>query len=177
MKMRFSQKEKFPIHVSGKCLDESWLPPKLTDAWKVFLKVLREFHGESNVKAHAFVMMKNHYHWLCSYNIKEDPGYFEWFHECLQVEFLKHGIQYIEAPFVKEISHIKFYQNTYKYVYSNPKVAGVVLRSEDYPFSTLPYVLGKKGLPFHCIDNMNVILDPYRMLGWINGGSQLSLIH
>jgi hypothetical protein len=186
MKMCFRSFESLPVHVVGRCPDPVWPAERLNDVWRIFGQALKEFEFSEGLLTHAFVLMRNHYHWLCSSaRGKEcDPKSFEWFHEAVTFDFV-HSLQsdYIletgmdppplfEGPaLITVLDHIQAYRQAYAYVYRNPVEAGIVDRAEQYPFSSLPYVLGRtrEKLKFHCWDNMNLIQNPMRTLEFING--------
>ena len=141
-------------------------------AWEIFSDALQELHEGEGVTTHAFVLMSNHYHWLCRYDFRSDPAIFEWFHEILNMPFLGENEEYTVAlerdASIYEVKHIKQYQTLYRYIYQNPVKAGLAKRAEDYPFSTLPALLGKTKKAFQCTDEMNLIYYPEKMLDWIN---------
>jgi putative transposase len=165
MKLDFGANEIRPIHVIGKCSGPAWPVRKMNDAWRAFGSVLKEVSGSCGATTHAFVMMRNHYHWLVSLPQEQDPEHtFERVAQCFPWA--------IHFKIIR-LDHIEAYRQAYAYVYRNPVAAGIVTKAETYPYSTLPYVLGrtrKPKLKFHCIDNMNLIYDPHRMLKFINGG-------
>lgn len=159
------------FHVSGKCPDHVWPAQDLEGAWKLFNDLLREFQNVHEVRTHAFVLMRNHYHWLCSTHKTKDVFADRILTADGTTEILT------DAPHVVEINHIQSYRNTYAYIYRNPVSAGIVQRAEEYPFSSLPYVLGRSSqrLKFYCWDNMNLIYNPAQVLQFINSaGSSLT---
>jgi putative transposase len=192
MKLFFDENEFKPLHVIGKCSGPVWPVRKLTDAWKEFGLMLKEISGGYRVKTHAFVMMRNHYHWLATVPPQKTPteDILKWFHEAINfdvqwgynAEFVYETGEdppqmFDDPPNIVKLEHIEAYRQAYAYVYRNPVKAGIVTRAETYPFSTLPYVLGRhpKKLKFTCLDNMNLIYDPQRLLEFINGDEDSSL--
>lgn len=162
------------LHISGHCASIRW--PRLTQkqVWKIFSDVIAELQTESDLTTHAFVLMGNHYHWICSYDHYEESTLFEWFHERISLEFLEKSQEYLGAifdgpPTVISLDKYYLYKNAYRYVYRNPVAAQIVVRAETYPFSTLSHMLQGKRLRFKCIDNMNLIANPATVLEWING--------
>jgi putative transposase len=185
MKRRIYAFEPSPLHVVGKCPDPVWPAESLSEVWSLFGYLLRDFARHQKVFTHAFVLMKNHYHWLCTFEDFEKNGVstFNWFHEAATFDF-QHSIQMHEiyetgsassplfegSPNITVIDNIQAYRNTYKYVYRNPVAAGIVERAEHYPFSTLSYVLGRtrKRLRFSCFDNMHIAINAHSVLEFIN---------
>lgn len=188
MKKRFYPFEGFPLHVTGRCPSDAWPAEKLNDVWRTFSEVLREFDLHCQIRTHAFVLMSNHYHWICSADVPESEieETLSWFHEAMAFDF-EHSVQMPEilefgdiqlppferAPHWTVLDHIESYRNAYAYVYRNPVVAGIVEKAEYYPYSTLPYLLGrmKRKLRFTCWDQMNLVQDPGGTLDFINGVS------
>ena len=182
-----------PLHVIGKCPDPVWPTKKISDVWKIFGRVLREFETEQKVRTRAFVLMNNHYHWLCSVNGESQVSgsetnhdaneLFTWFHEAISFDFV-HSLQmehifmtgeappplFEGPPKLVKLDHVEAYRQSYAYIYRNPVRAGIVELAEHYPYSTLPYILGrtKKRLPFTCHDEMHLIHDTNRVLAYIN---------
>ena len=60
------------------------------------------------------------------------------------------------------------YLNTYRYIYRNPIEAKLVLKIEDYKYSSLYYLLGKSLLHCQIIDHLGLIQNPIKLLNWIN---------
>ncbi|MCB0377853.1 MAG: hypothetical protein KDD33_05110 [Bdellovibrionales bacterium] len=178
MRNRFFSHEVKPFHIIGKTHLDEW-PLPLEESWNIFADTIRNFHEDYGIITHAFVLMKNHYHWLCTVDLKTWPGLFELFHEDLNFEFfhrsefhndLLYTLDY--EPQILQVSAFPYYKALYRYVYSNPVTAGVVSQAIDYPFSTLRYALGEPDCPFMVIDNMHLIIDPVLTLHWIETGEE-----
>lgn len=179
MKLKLHSFEDPPLHVVGKCNTSEWPAGSRNEAWSIFSQKISDFQHKG-VRTFAFVMMSNHYHWLCTYpDLERNPQFFYDFHKFLNEKFFSHqnaNLQVINpppstldiAPHITVLDHVEAYRQAYRYVYRNPVEAGLVHRAEDYDYSTLPYILGKKPQPFSCIDNMNLITDPMRILRFIN---------
>lgn len=178
MKNRFHFHESPPLHVIGKTHRPAW-PLSQLEVWQMFGETIAEFQEDYDLTTHAFVLMKNHYHWLCSFDLKTDPKLFEWFHEVINLSFLHEARLYEDIGFVLPTEPLilsadifPFYKASYRYVYSNPVKAGIVSDARDYPFSTLSYVLGEEELAFQVVDNMNLIQNPIKTVHWINTGKE-----
>jgi REP element-mobilizing transposase RayT len=174
MKRQFYDFETFPLHVTGKLENLSWPTKTLSEAWEIISEIICDLQKEYDLHSHAFVMMRNHYHWICTYkDFADDDGLFEWFHEMIAVEFLHrtehgHTLSFEGPPLIEELDHISAFRNAYRYVYRNPVTAGIVEKAEWYPFSSLPSVLGRGKLKFQCFDKMHLIQDPHKTLKFIN---------
>ena len=176
MKPFFYSFEKYPFHVSGKCPHGQWPDVTMDQAWKIFLSNLDLFYRLNHVKTHSFVLMKNHYHWICSLrkpsSVKAAEPIFDAFHQSVSFDFQlfkpkKDSSAPLDAgPKIILLDHIEAYRNTYLYIYRNPLEASLVKNVLDYKYSTLPYVLGLRskplGFPIH--DNMQLIQNPYYVL-------------
>lgn len=162
------------FHIVG-CSNEKLWPGGVLHAWNIFGKVLRRLHQSSSITTHGFVLMSNHYHWICSGHLPENSEIFENFHEQVRDEYLNQaffGNAVFEAvPAVFPLTNPISLQNTLKYIYRNPVEAGMVLRAEEYSYSTLGYHMGKKKPLFFCNDPLKLIFHPTRVLDWINDPS------
>ncbi|MCB9073046.1 MAG: hypothetical protein H6623_05460 [Bdellovibrionaceae bacterium] len=179
MKTRIYNFDPYYFHVVGKCSDKKWPSESFMDVWELFVQALQEL-SLNHIKTHAFVLMSNHYHWLCSSSSRDID--LEWFHEALTFDF-NHSVQMQEIlgrgsvrpvfeskAEIMKLEHIVSLKNAYRYIYRNPIEAGLVKKAEYYPYSTLPYLLGhtNKTLAFVCHDIMHLIYDPKTVLEFIN---------
>ncbi len=117
--------------------------------WQEWEARLQQESKNKKLTVHAFVLMSTHFHLLLSVKTKEN----------LDVEF--EGTTY-------SVNNFEQYKNSYRYIYRNPVVAGLCLRAENYPFSTLPLILGKRSSKIPVVDHMGLIVDPQKILEWIN---------
>ncbi len=173
---RFRSFSTSPLHITGRCPQSEWSQAGPKKVWSLFCSELSNLHKNTKLQTHAFVMMSNHYHWLCLYeNYEQDPGLFAWFQESLSFELfhlqfskkydLSPRFHFFEGPpKITVINHPEVYRNSYYYIYRNPVVAGLAVRAEKYPYSTLPMVLGERKMHFPCVDQMNLIYHPQNIL-------------
>lgn len=148
--------------MTGKTLSETWTGLSLREVWGKFACSLKK---TKPIQVNAFVLMKNHFHLLVSWNHSDVIRASEGVAAELDQTF---GTETKIYP-VKSFSN---YLNVYKYIYRNPVEAGLVSLAEDYQYSSLRCVLGKSDLSFPVVDNMNVIHHP-RILQWINADENL----
>jgi len=116
------------------------------------MKEARDIHP---VQIIAFVLMGNHYHLM----IQTPQGNLDQFmyefnkRLALKIKINSGQINRIFGGRYKWclIESQKYLMNCYKYIYQNPIRAGLTNRCEDYPYSTLQFVLGKSQLqvPIH----------------------------
>jgi REP element-mobilizing transposase RayT len=181
MRYQFINEDIPHLHITAKCHQSVW-PHGTAVAWKILSESLRELQEEVELKVHSLVLMSNHYHLLCSYNLEKDPHIFEWFHEIASVNYLHSYGQWdsvlsgVDTGIFK-VENAKYYQILYRYVYRNPVESHLSLCAEDYQYSTLYHILNGKPLRFKCVDDMNLIFDPGRTLQWINSDSGQSFLH
>ncbi|MGE0633363.1 MAG: transposase [Pseudobdellovibrionaceae bacterium] len=161
----------FTFHVVGVSCNKSW-PGGQPHSWNIFCGVIAQLQKSKSLNTHAVVLMSNHYHWICSYEPPCTEEIFEEFHERVRVEYLNHSFFgnsiFESSPAAFPITSPVSLQSTLKYIYRNPVDAGLVFKAEDYSYSTLSFLLGKKKLPFECKDSFKIIFDPIRILSWIN---------
>ncbi len=169
------------FHVIAKTELKKWPCKSRRTAWQIFSKVIDELQKMHKLKTRAFVLMGNHYHWLCQTGDLEDQSLFKLFHERINFCFCHETDSLINvlspAPQIIKITSKASYTNTYKYIYQNPVTAGLVLKAEEYSYSTLGNALGRTKNLFQIEDNMNLIMDPHRVVYWLNApwGEQLYL--
>lgn len=67
------------------------------------------------------------------------------------------------------ISDLRYYGNVYKYVYRNPVEANLCSRVQDYPYSSLNFILGRDTYRFPVFDTyFEIIDDHWSTLNWLN---------
>jgi len=162
-------------HSSPGYTSEIWHNLREHDKWVVWSNAFIKLEERGLFSLHAFVMLGTHVHILFSSPKNEENFLMDSLHQILK-QSLREKNDILEAPLLSE--KIESYQqllNTYRYIYRNPIEAGITLRAEDYPYSSLSIQLGRK-LPFaNIIDPLNLIQHPARILNWLNdsGKSQL----
>lgn len=105
----------FVFHVTGRAHHQRW------QDWEICLQNA----NKEKLIVHAFVLMSTHFHLLFSVKLKKEQKF-----------------SYVGKSFL--ITNFEQYKNSYRYIYRNPLEAGLCQRAENYSFSTLPIVLGKK---------------------------------
>ncbi len=69
------------------------------------------------------------------------------------------------------LHHPSYYLNAYKYNYRNPVEAGICVRVEDYPYSSLRGLLGQSPLLIPMVEDTTLISDPVGTLAWVKSGT------
>jgi len=101
-----------------------------------------------DLQIYMFVLMSNHFHLIASTPESNISQCMHYFIKNVSVRLAKAGNR-INETFARR--HYKTilqsrsnYLNAYKYNYQNPVVAGIVSKVEDYRYSTLCGLLGRK---------------------------------
>ena len=162
----------YPIHITARCNNKTVFPIPLSDAWELFSDYLHLIHHHYNIKIHSFVLMSNHFHLIVSdpeLNLSKAMAVFmretskeigrmsgrinkTWgtrFHSCI-------------------IQNTQYYQSAYKYNYRNPVAAGICKRVEEYPWSSIQLLLGKKKGLIPLLEDETLFSDPEGTLNWLN---------
>lgn len=113
--------------------------------WQIFCEELTAAHEKHGLVIQSFVLMSNHFHMIASTprgNISE----------CMQALMTKTSLRLTRSGnrinetyagrYKKTIlQDPSYFLNAWKYNYRNPVAAGVCSRVEDYPFSSLQFLL------------------------------------
>lgn len=152
-------------HIVGKTVDGELFPINRESLWDILILQLNVLTLSMRIRVRALVQMENHFHLLISSHLENEE---------LVCRSLQEGIHRMsEHEFLDDLKHFKivhpiYYQYAYKYIYRNPVTAGICQRVDQYHFSSLNNVLGKKSEIFLLFDNMNLIHDPERVIAWLN---------
>lgn len=136
--------------------------------WIRLQKVLFQQAKVHDIELQALVMMDTHFHLLIESRAKNENFFSVSVHEKLN------GLRKINSD-CEPIESVAQYLNAYKYIYNNPVQAGLIQNVEDYPFSSLRFLLGySQG---HCLisDKLKLIQNPYHVLTWLNTDVQFKL--
>ncbi len=167
------QDDRCPYHVVGRTVDRECFLASLQDVFNLFQIHLTYCSLIFNIRINGFVLMANHFHLLVTDpNGKIIPA-IDYLID--QVEKTLKNLEnrnkpvFFEKPIhidqIKNRTHLQF---VYKYLYRNPIEAKICSRAEQYPFSTLPFLLGKRNMTMTVFDNFNLIVNPHEKLKWIN---------
>lgn len=114
------------------------------------------------IQLYALVMLDTHIHLL----IQSDAVQENFFCEHLMAN-LKKNQDHIEFHCEPVLSYPQFL-NVYKYIYRNPVEAGLVEQVEDYPYSTLQILMGRRQSYCSITDHMGLVQNPFHHLQWLN---------
>ncbi|MGZ3727205.1 MAG: hypothetical protein ACXWQQ_15500 [Pseudobdellovibrio sp.] len=129
--------------------------------WWFIQKLIADTAGVWNFEIQSLVMMDSHLHLISASAFPNGDN----FTASLQM-FL--GSVSPDSHVCEPIKNLSQYLNTYKYVYRNPIEAGLCLRAEDYVYSSLYSLLGKKHMEIAIYDQLGLIQNPFHVLSWLN---------
>jgi putative transposase len=135
---RLIRSETHPYHITAQCNNSEIFPLPLQDVWEVMVKEMIIVKVQCDVNIHAFILMENHFHLLCTTpkgNVDE-----------VMQKFMKNTSQQINKK-SKRSSHLwagrykwcllknlPHYDQVYRFILQNPVRAGMCPRVENYPF-------------------------------------------
>ena len=138
--------------------------------WLLVNYKLNKMAKEHKIEMHAFVMMSTHCHLLFKTHLQNE----NYFTDAILKEL---NIDICDESLVEPIQNLSQYLNSYKYIYRNPVMAGLVKRCEDYRFSSLHGLLGQSILQTQVIDPLSIAQNVLHMLDWLNDNYQKKLFH
>jgi REP element-mobilizing transposase RayT len=158
------------FHVTGKCRFDEWPLLTMDMMWSHMCDHLEDLK-EGGFRTHAFVLMNNHFHILCSSDQEDLKSDLDWLNELINVSMVEIACDFgniLEEYDVVPIKSYKQYKETYKYIYRNPIEAGLVRRAEEYEYSSLDTILKSKEERLSFEDNLSLIFDPIGTIKLIN---------
>ncbi len=170
----FNCDPEMPYHITARCINKEWFSASSKDVWSIMTTHLYFISFAYNIRIHAFVLMTNHFHLIAQApdaNLSEAMRFF--MSECGRD--LRQLSNRINCTFGtrfhrSRLGNPHYYFHAYKYLYRNPVEAGLCTRVEDYPYSTLPGLLGKSKIEVPIIDDFNwsSAESRFRSLEWLN---------
>ncbi len=140
----------FPFHVTGRRHNKAPFDIELDEVWKIMCELLYLTKRFFDLKVHAFVLMPNHYHLICSSNsapLGTAIGYFmRESSKTMNAMSGKVNQNWGSRYYRCELDVFTYYMNCYKYVYQNPVRAGLTTKCENWKYSTLHGLLGRSHL-------------------------------
>lgn len=136
-----------PYHVYNRTVDRNFYgTEEMPKIWSYCCDLLYEASVLHDAKIHAFVLMSNHFHLLLSTPAMNLDVIMRDFQSklCKMVLREKEKQQFrFSGPYKwLLIKSGMQYSNVYKYICQNPLRAGLVIRCEEYPYSTFSSQLG-----------------------------------
>ncbi len=162
----------YPYHVGARCINQEWFSLPMDFVWEVMCEHLHFIHHAFGVHILAFVLMDNHFHLLIytpRANLSEAMA---WFMRETSRTLTRAGNRinqtYGGRYYRCVISTHHYYLNAYKYLYHNPVHAGICSNVLDYPYSTLPGLLGHQKLVIPVRHDDTLFNDLDGTIRWIN---------
>lgn len=165
---RHFQKDLRFFHFNSGLSDRIWRTTEAGLRWRLFCQALSEIQYKTDFAAHAFVLMGTHFHILFSTRSPKGAALADEFHQNLSQLCGGQG-DALEIPlFCHTILSAKYYRNAYKYVYRNPVEAGLCRTVQEFEYSSLKGLLGRRCESAPVIDNVGLIYAPAKVLEWLN---------
>lgn len=169
-RMNLIRTSEFPYHVTSRCHNKDWFTVPLEEVWAFSGEAFKEANKLFPIKLISFVLMGNHYHMIIRTPDSNLDLFMREFNRRLTLKIQRRG-EIINQVFGGRykwclISVNNYFANCYRYVYQNPVRAGIVLKCEEYQFSTLKNVIS-------CEDYSIPLCDQYGFkdewgLRWLN---------
>lgn len=162
----------YPIQITVRRNNKEDFPIPLSDAWSIFSNYLFFIHHSFGVKIHSFVLMSNHFHLIASdpeSNLSKAMAIFMK-ETSKELNRQSNRINRIwGTPFHScIIEDTNYFLSAYKYNYRNPVAAKICKKVEEYPWSTLQILLGKKHGIIPLVEDDTLMSDPDGTLNWLN---------
>ena len=166
------QQTVYPYNISARCINREWFSIPLEKVWEIFCEELTHASKEYNLVIHSFVLMSNHFHLIASTPDANISKCMQQFMHRSSKRLTRAGNRINESFAGRHykciLQHPNYFLNAYKYNYRNPVSAGVCLRVEDYPFSTLQGKLFSSKQVIPVCEDENLKLNMSQTLEWLN---------
>ncbi len=134
-----------PYHVTIRSNNREWFELPLCEVWGICIEALKFANNKYPVKLQAFVLMSNHYH-LMLWTPNCDLDKFMYVLNSKISKSIREKTGRINRIFGDRykwsvIEDSKYSRTCLRYIYQNPVKAKIVLRCEDYVYSSIFYVL------------------------------------
>jgi putative transposase len=141
-----------PCHIGARSNNKDWFSIPMEEVWSIMGRYLYLLNFSFAVQIHSFVLMSNHFHLIATFPESNTPQAMRYFMRETSRSIAKASDRinhvYGGNHFCSQIKSYNHYCNVYKYVYRNPVEAKIILRAEEYPYSSLSGLLGFSKLIF-----------------------------
>ena len=170
--------DRYPYHVTNRCNNREPFPLPAAEVWPLYEERLYEITYLFQARIHAVVLMPNHFHLLVT-TPNEDLGevmmhFVRSITKDLNLKTGQTGRVFGSRYHWSLVDSERYFLHAYKYLYRNPVRARLSSTAEEYPFSTLPGLLGEQTLnfPLHYPYEQSAaseLIKPYLTdLNWLN---------
>lgn len=156
-------------HVNAKTNNSEWFPLPLKDCWHIYGHYISEMEIKYNVRIHAFTLMSNHFHLLCSTPDKNLDRAMNFFMQ-MTSKGINHAANrknhlYGGRYYWTHTSCAVGYAAIYKYILRNPIRAKICKGVQFYPWTT--YFNDK--IKFNISRNeLDELVPENNLLVWVN---------
>jgi putative transposase len=159
-----------PYHVTTRANNKKWFSLPLEEVWEICQKSIKEANEKHKVEIISFVLMSNHYHLILRTPEANLDRFMYEFNKRLAFSLKDNtdNINHILGSRYKWclIESQKYFNNCSRYVYQNPRRALLTKNCENYPFSTLYFLVNAKDFVVPIFESMD-FKDP-QYLNWLN---------
>lgn len=161
-----------PYHITARCINKQWFDIPMNEVWSIMEDYLWILNKGFGIEIFSFVLMSNHFHMIVrqpQMNLSESMQYF--MRETSRTIGGRAGRinqTYGSRFFRSRIGNLRYFHCAYKYVYRNPVEARLCLRPEDYPYSTLPGLIGKTRISIPLVEDFTLFEDFENTITWLN---------
>lgn len=143
----------FFYHITTRSNNQQWFQLPMCQVWDIAVDAFRVAQKNHPAVVSQFVLMSNHYHLLIR-TPNEDIDRFMYFFNKTFSDKLRKESKSENRMFGSNykwslITHQKYFERVFIYIYQNPIRAKITQNCEDYPWSTYHYTFYKKYLPFN----------------------------
>ena len=161
-----------PYHIAARCINRDWFDLPLEKVWLIMENYLFFIHHAFEVEILSFVLMQNHFHLLARFPANNMSEALRYFMRETSRQITKSGKRinqtYGSRYFRTQICSHHYFLHAYKYVYRNPVEANFSCRPEEYPYSTLPGLLGLKRASIPVAEDLTLFSDIEGTLNWLS---------
>lgn len=169
---KFFPQSDFYYHVTARCHNKEWFKIPLNEVWEILTNYLFFIKHGFNLEIYSFVLMNNHFHLILKTpeaNLDIAMNYF--MRETSKIISTLCGRinQVYGAPYHWSlIKNDIYFKHAYKYVYRNPVESNLVLRVQDYKYSTLHSKIGLSHTIIPTVEDTVLFSNVEYTLDWLN---------
>jgi REP element-mobilizing transposase RayT len=168
----FNYIDEFPHSIGASCINKDWFGMPMDEVWDILEEYLYFVCHAYTIRVHCFILMSNHFHLMASGESRSlSAGTQFWLSQTSrQITKSAGRINHTWKAnhFRRPILNPHYFLNAYKYFHRNPVEAKIIERVEDYPFSTLFGLLGRRQMILPVTYDDTLFSDVEGTLKWLN---------